>query len=219
MFRTAIAAAAFLWAAPAFASGICEYSWDERPGYADYTTYDAYLRSRYRYADRSQRETLQGDPAFKRLGFCGRAKRVKRCFDRVIWGSYRREAAVFRRWALRRGLDPVRAFMAKSAQETHLGALADFCRRGVCNGIGMAQIITAIAPDGRRLSVRDPRWSGITHNILTNLEYGLRVIVSKLPRSESLYDLAFHYNGHPANQRRYALDVVGYYSDLKRCGL
>lgn len=197
--------------------GICQHSWEERPGTADYTLWDSYSKKRLGGADRPQSATLQGNPAYKSLTICARARLLKRCFERALH-SGSPAARSFRNWASARGIDPVRALIAKAAQETRLGAAPDSCEGRSCNGIGLMQVITAIGPDGSVISNRDPRWTGITHNILTNIEYGLRVVNEKLPGAGNLHDLAYRYNGS-SYQEEYAKKVVKYYGNFGNCGL
>jgi hypothetical protein len=197
---------------------ICKFSWKEKPGYTDYTTRDEYDNTSAKNADRPQSKTLLGNSKHKNSSLCQRAKRLKPCLTKVITNSNSRAANAFKKWASRVGVNPVTALLAKMQQETKIGKIKDTCRSGSCNGIGIGQIITAIAPNGASLSVSDRRWKGITFNILTNLQYSVRVIKAKLPRSGSLWDLAYFYNGSNAASS-YANKVSDYYSQLKKCGL
>lgn len=196
---------------------ICEKFWEEAPGTADYTTWDSFHGRAERYADRSEGETLLGNPNYRVLDRCSRAVALRPCFDKVVNQSSLPEALQLRRWALDRGLDAVRLFMAIAVQETDLGTLRDTCAYGTCNGIGMVQVITAITPDGSRLDAGDSRWRGITHNVLTNLGYGLRVLATDTSASSDLWTLAYHYNGSQT-ARSYADAVLGHYARLGRCG-
>ena len=197
---------------------ICEKSWEQAPGTADYTLIDSFSGRRLSWGDRTQGETLLGNPNYQVLDFCERALALRHCFDQTIRASERPEAARARGWAAARGIDPVRAFMAIAAQETALGTLRDHCWHGTCNGIGLVQVITAVSPEGERLSTYDPRWQGVTHNILTNLSYGLRVFSGKAARAGTLWDLAYLYNGS-GGAAHYADKVTGYYRQLGGCGI
>lgn len=198
-------------------SSVCQYSWEERPGTTDYTTFDAY-RGISIEGDRPQRQTLIGSGVQKNRTLCEKARALKHCFRKTILESDESSAVRFRAWASARGIDPVRALMAKTEQETLLGSVKDSCRSGVCNGIGLTQIITAIDENGRMLSDSDSRWDGITFNILTNLKYSVRVVSEKTSYSGSLYQLAYYYNGS-ATASDYARKVEGYYRDLLQCSL
>lgn len=197
---------------------ICEKPWERAPGTADYTLVDSFTGRSLTWADRSQGETLLGNPNFQVLDFCERAMALRHCFEQTLRAPDRPEAARVRTWAAARGLDGVRAFMAIAAQETALGTLKDRCWYGTCNGIGLVQVITAVSPEGERLSTYDPRWAGVTHNILTNLSYGLRVFAEKSGRAATLWDLAYLYNGS-AGAAHYADKVAGYYRQLGGCGI
>jgi hypothetical protein len=127
-------------------------------------------------------------------------------------------AKTFKKWASNHGVHPALALMAKTEQETKMGSIPDSCHGKTCNGIGIGQIITAIDDRGRMLSSSDKRWEGITFNILTNLNYSVRVLADKSGYSRSLWDLAYRYNGS-RYARMYADKVVGFYSQLKQCGI
>lgn len=197
---------------------ICEKSWERAPGTADYTLLDSFTGRSLTWADRTQGETLQGNPNFQVLDFCERALALRHCFEQTLRAPDRPEAARVRTWASAAGLDAVRAFMAIAAQETSLGTLKDNCWYGTCNGIGLVQVITAVSPEGERLSTHDPRWQGVTHNILTNLSYGLRVFAQKTGRAGTLWDLAYFYNGSE-RAAHYADKVTGFYRQLGGCGI
>ncbi|MFZ9520912.1 MAG: hypothetical protein ACO3A4_10585 [Silvanigrellaceae bacterium] len=197
---------------------VCEYSWEERPGTTDYTAFDEYSRSLYPNADRPQSQTLIGSKSQILKSLCERARFLKSCFDKAIVQNGSASAKIFKDWAARHGVHPVLALMAKTEQETKMGSLPDSCHGRTCNGIGIGQIITAIDDRGRVLSSNDKRWEGITFNVLTNLNYSVRVLADKTGYSRSLWDLAFRYNGS-GFARTYADKVVGYYAQLKQCGL
>jgi hypothetical protein len=198
-------------------SPYCQYSWEERPGTTDYTTIDKYRGVQVK-GDRPQSQTLVGSGIQSGQSLCQKARRLNHCFVRTIIDSQEPAARRFRQWASARGIDPVRALMAKTEQETFMGTIHDSCSGGSCNGIGIAQIITAIAPNGARLGDSDSRWSGVTFNILTNLAYSVRVVEEKISSSGTLYDLAYNYNGS-SGAARYASNVVKYYNQLKSCSL
>lgn len=197
----------------------CNYSWEEKPGTTDYTTRDEYSKTVYPGADRSQSATLIGSSAHKSRTMCQKAAVLKVCFQKAVVSSNQSAAVKFRTWAKAHNVNPVIALMAKAQQETKLGSIGDTCIGRTCNGIGMGQIITAVDENGRLISDNDPRWKGITHNILTNLTFSVRVIAAKTSRANSLWDLAYYYNGSPAHQNQYADNVTRYYSELQRCGL
>lgn len=197
---------------------VCEYSWEEKPGTTDYTTYDSYARRNYSGADRSQGQTLIGSKSQAVRSLCERARFLKKCFDRAVMNNESSSAKSFKNWAAKHGVHPALALMAKTEQETKMGSLPDTCHGFTCNGIGIGQIITAIDENGRVLGSQDRRWEGITFNILTNLNYSVRVLADKSSRASSLWDLAYRYNGS-GYARMYADKVVGYYSNLKSCGL
>ncbi|MEY3901636.1 MAG: hypothetical protein RL189_942 [Pseudomonadota bacterium] len=198
-------------------SSLCQHSWEERPGTTDYTTFDAY-RGISIEGDRPQSQTLIGSGVQKNRSLCEKARALQHCFRKTIVESDENAAVRFRAWASARGIDPVRALMAKTEQETLLGSVKDSCRSGVCNGIGLAQIITAIDENGRVLSDSDSRWDGITFNILTNLKYSVRVVSEKIAYSDSLYQLAYYYNGS-STASDYARKVEGFYRELLQCRL
>lgn len=197
---------------------VCQYSWEEKPGTTDYTTYDSFARRTYASPDRPQNRTLIGSKVQAARSLCQRAKFLKKCFEKVVIQNPSAAAKNFRAWAGKRDVHAVLALMAKTEQETKMGSIPDSCRGGSCNGIGIGQIITAFDENGRVLSSSDRRWDGITFNILTNLNYSVRVLSDKTSRAGSLWDLAYRYNGSDV-ARRYADRVVGFYSQLKSCGL
>jgi peptidoglycan hydrolase-like protein with peptidoglycan-binding domain len=213
---------------PPGGSDFCQFSWEERPGYADYTTINWYERSigneRPRTFDRSQAQTLQGSNRLKG-GLCANARLLKPCFDKAV-ARERGRGSAFLNFAASQGFDPVRVKMAFSFQETFLGELSDNCSRGVCNGVGIAQIITAYPNDNdftTTLSTSDARWDGISYNVLTNLAYSSRVLSEKVVTAQppNLVELARAYNGNPDSSIRlpYGTRVQGWYNDLGSCGL
>jgi hypothetical protein len=212
----------------------CEFAWEERSGYADYTTIDWYLRSIGRNTtakvDRPQNATLQGSGRLSRGDLCENARILKPCFDRDFQrNANSRSTRTFAEWCQQRGLNPVRVKMALSYQETLLGKLNDSCSGGSCNGIGIAQIISAYDDNLNAISNSDPRWEGITHNVLTNLMFGTRVLAEKVINrrsnpyytSDDLVGLARAYNGNSNSSIRipYGTRVNGFYQDLGACGI
>jgi hypothetical protein len=208
--------------------GLCEVSWEERPGTADYTTINWYERSvgneRPRTFDRTQARTLQGSG---RLGtdLCANARVLKTCFDRSV-ARDRPKNLPYLSWASARGLNPARMKMAFSYQETFLGNLHDNCVNGTCNGVGIGQIITAYPNDNdysTTLGSSDARWDGISYNVLTNLTYSSRVLSAKVVQAapSSLVELARAYNGNPDSSIRlpYGTAVQRWYDELGTCGL
>jgi Bacterial SH3 domain len=208
--------------------GFCEFSWEERPGYADYTTINWYERSigseRARTFDRTQAQTLQGSGALNG-GLCANAKKLLGCYQKAV-SRERSKGSAFLRWVDRQGLNPIRVKMAFSYQETLLGKISDSCSGGSCNGVGIAQIITAFPNEGdfqTTLGVSDKRWDGISYNVLTNLSYSSRVLSEKVNSSSppNLVELARAYNGNPDSSIRipYGTKVQQHYSDLGTCGI
>lgn len=197
-------------------SDFCRYSWDQKKGTTDYTLFDAYLGRNYHSPDRSNSQTLQENVTFLNMKLCQKVDFLRHCFEKNMSGQDRATSR-FRAWAEEKGLDPVTIQMAIAQQETKLGALKDYCRNGSCNGIGIGQIITAIGPDGELLSVDDPAWDGITHNILTNLKFSVRVLEEKSSFSSSLQSLARNYNGHPDHKEQYSRNVVQFYDQIDSC--
>jgi peptidoglycan hydrolase-like protein with peptidoglycan-binding domain len=205
----------------------CQFSWEEKPGYADYTTINWYERSlgneRPRSFDRSESQTLQGSNRLKG-GLCANARLLKPCFAKAVAREQARGSS-FLNFVAAKGLDPVRVKLAFSFQETFLGELHDNCGNGVCNGVGIGQIITAYPNDNDNttLSDSDPRWDGISYNVLTNLAYSGRVLSEKVRTFSppNLVELARAYNGNPDSSIRlpYGTAVQGWYNDLGGCGL
>jgi len=208
-------------------STVCEFSWDERPGTTDYTLYDSYLGRNYSKPDRSAASSLQGSKILM-VGntvdtMCTNGKLLKGCFARAMQkaGSDSLSTAYFT-WAKSRGVDPTRLKMAIAMQETNLGGLSDSCAGGSCNGIGMNQVITIVTDAGVSTNTSDrPEWTGITHNLLTNMKYGIRVLALKIRGSNhpDIRSLAKAYNGS-STAAAYAEAVVRNYSELQsKCGL
>jgi|GEM_PF-5758729 len=207
----------------------CEFSWEEKPGYADYTTLDQYQISRgmasSKNVDRTQSQTLQGSGKLGG-GMCANAKVLKTCYDTSVARDVAGNALKLVSWAKSKGFDLALIKMAFAYQETKLGALKDDCVNGSCNGIGIAQIITAYKPGGggATLSSSDPLWSAIAFNVLTNLSYSSRVLQAKLleaGENVDLVTLARKYNGNPDSSIRlpYGPAVQDHYAKLKACGL
>ncbi|MEI8025136.1 MAG: hypothetical protein WCI18_02195 [Pseudomonadota bacterium] len=208
-------------------STVCEFSWEERPGTTDYTLYDSYLGRNYSKPDRSAASSLQGSNILRAGNtvdtMCYNGKLLKGCFARAMQkaGADSLSTAFFT-WAKNRGVDPTRLKMAIAMQETNLGGLSDSCAGGSCNGIGMNQVITIVTDSGETTNSSDrPEWTGITHNVLTNMKYGIRVLASKI-RSNNPADirsLARAYNGS-STAAAYAEAVARNYSELQsKCGL
>lgn len=201
----------------------CIYSWDERPGTADFTTQNRRLQSLRQsatyYLDRKESESLLRKKEFQNMDTCTRARFLKKCFQRVILESDSPAAQAFRAWSLGR-VRPVEAHMAFVMKETRLGLWPDDCWNGRCKGVGIAKVAQARTPAGRMVIGTDPLWHGITHNIMTNLKFSLRNIAEKTKSGATdLYALAYLYNGKLRTQERYALDVDRYYKELLSCNL
>ena len=205
----------------------CEFSWEEKLGTTDYTIWDSYLERNYPAPDRAQGETLQGlanskTPPILTAGrsidvLCHNGKILKGCFARGLERAARDPiGSVFIEWSKKYSIDPLRLRMALAMQETNLGGLRDHCR-GACNGIGMNQIITIVTDSGQETAnPARPEWPGITHNILTNMKYGARVLAKKIQYSQpsSIRSLASAYNGS-SNRVQYGIDVERFYQQLK----
>ena len=201
----------------------CVYSWDEVPGTADFTTVDLRsksLRMTQNYPlDRTQESTLLGSRDFQSLDMCGRARFLKGCFQKVVFDNNSPAAQTFKAWALGR-VRPLEAHMAFVMNQTRLGLWHDECWRGRCKGIGISRVTSARTVTGKRVANEDIVWRGITHNIVTNLRFGLRQIAAKAAQGPSdLYQLAYSFNGSPGNQERFAQDVDKYYRQLVACQL
>jgi len=110
--------------------------------------------------------------------------------------------------------------MAFVMKESRLGLWGDQCWKGKCNGVGIAKVTKARTPAGRWIHADDPLWKGIAHNIITNLDFSLRLLAeSTVAGPTDLYSLAYVYNGKPGTQERYALDIDRYYKELLACQL
>lgn len=201
----------------------CIFSWDERPGTADFSTRNERLASLSRPLsyplDRSESASLLKVSEFQAMDMCTRARFLKKCFQRVILESDTPAAQSFRAWSLGR-VRPVEAHMAFVMKESRLGLWGDQCWKGKCNGVGIAKVTKARTPAGRWIHADDPLWKGIAHNIITNLDFSLRLLAeSTVAGPTDLYSLAYVYNGKPGTQERYALDIDRYYKELLACQL
>lgn len=205
---------------------VCEYSWEERPGTTDYTLWDSYLKRNYPRPDRSQGKTLQGAKTLKSGDtvetLCHNARILKGCFAKAnARAAYDPMGAGFLYWASERKVDPVLLRMAIAMQETNLGGLKDSCSGASCNGVGMNQVITIVTDSGYATnSGNRPEWAGITHNTLTNMKYGIRVLAMKISEREprDIAALARFYNGSP-HAAEYARKVQRNYENLRtKCG-
>ncbi|NBO38168.1 hypothetical protein EBU99_06265 [bacterium] len=199
----------------------CVYSWEERPGTADFTAQNRRLNSLLKSVnyplDRPQESTLLANKDFQSLDTCGRARFLKACFQKIVFESSAPAAQTFRTWAQGR-VRPLEAHMAIVMKESRLGLWHDECWKGQCKGVGIARVKVARSTSGKRIAREDVVWRGITHNILTNLQFSLRMLAVKAAAGPSdLYQLAYLYNGLPGKQERYALDVDKYYKELLDC--
>jgi hypothetical protein len=175
------------------------------------------MRNSFRAVCRLQTDST--GPNHTPSGVCQRARLLKPCFEKAVLKSSDWGARRFRDWAKGR-VDPIRAHLALAEQETRLGGLDDVCVRGICNGIGLLQIISAFNHEGKPLASDDPEWDGITHNVLTNITFSARVIASKLVHEpEDLSSLAALYNGNPDLRALYAARVVKSYKAMKDCAI
>lgn len=201
----------------------CVYSWDEKPGTADLTTINRKLGSLLQPQsyplDREEGSSLLGSSDFQSLDMCGRARFLKGCFQRVIFDNNSPSAQTFRTWALGR-VRPLEAHMAFVMSQTRLGLWHDECWRGRCNGIGLSKVTSARTVTGKRYAKEDVVWRGITHNIVTNLRFGLRQLSAKAALGPSdLYQLAYSFNGVPGRQEQFAQQVDKFYRQLVACQL
>jgi len=205
----------------------CEYSWDEKPGTTDYTTWDSYLKRSYPNSDRSQGESLQGSGMLNAGNtdsvMCRNGKILKSCFEKAHSIAQQDPLSrAFIDWSGSNGINPIRLRMAIAMKETHLGGLVDSCSGSSCNGVGLNQVITIVTDGGVATnSSSRPEWPGITHNILTNMKYSTRVLALKVREAnpKTLWDLAKYYNGS-ASSSTYASAVVKNYETLSsQCGL
>lgn len=234
----------------------CEFTWKQKPGYADYTLYDTTEKRVVKgiKSDGSARkfsDTLQDDGRIghedsrksvlsqfghpKEAGYssatmCTNARIMKKCFVKAIEhdknsakGSRERE---FYDWLDKHNYSQMLFRMAISARETFLGGRLDDGN----SGVGPMQVITAIDEKGSVLSNGDSRWTGITVNVLTNMEYSSRVFGDKVlisPSIPNIYHLAAAYNQgsyipsgeYHSETVKYADDVKTLYEDLKKCGI
>lgn len=201
----------------------CIYSWDERPGTADFSTRNQRFvslgQSTSYWIDRDESDSLLRSREFQNFDMCSRARFLKKCFQRVILESDSPAAQTFRAWSLGR-VRPIEAHMAFVMKESRLGLWPDQCWKGQCKGIGIAKVTRARTTSGRLLAPSDSMWNGITHNIITNLDFSLRQIAEKTTSGPTdLYALAFLYRGKSRMQERYAMDVDRYYKELIACQL
>jgi hypothetical protein len=201
----------------------CVHSWDEVPGTADFTTVNVYMRSLQQkesyQLDRKQDATLLGSRDFQNLDVCGRARFLKGCFQKVIYDKNSVAAQSFRKWSLGR-LRPVEAYMAIVYQKTRLGLWQDECWRGRCMGRGLARVDAAYSVSGRKIRNEDSVWFGVTHNIITNLRFGMREIARKLTSGPSdLYQLGFSMYQTPGQREKFAREITENYRQLVSCQL
>lgn len=201
----------------------CVHSWDEMPGTADFTTVNVYLNSLQRpqlyQLDRKQEATLLGSRDFQNLDVCGRARFLKGCFQKVIFDNHSLASQSFRKWALGR-VRPLEAYMAIVLQKTRLGLWRDECWRGQCKGRGLARVEVAYSVSGKKIRDEDVVWNGISHNIITNLRFGMRQIARKLASGPSdLYQLGFSMYRTPGKREPFAREIAENYSKLVACQL
>jgi hypothetical protein len=201
----------------------CVYSWDEVPGTADFTTIDRRARSAGRVQsyllDRKENETLLGNKDFQALDVCARARFLKGCFHRVLFGENTPGAQTFRAWSLGR-VRPMEAHMAFVMAQTRLGLWHDECSRGRCKGVGFSRVEIPRTNSGKRIHEGDVLWRGITHNIVSNLRFGLRWIAAKAALGPAdLYQLARISRPPGAKADEFARDVDKYYRQLNTCQL
>ena len=206
--------------------GICEYYWEEKPNYTDYTTYDQYLRKSHPSPDRAEKETLQGSGVLDTDDICANVPRLLPCFKKA-WANDEKHHQNLKQWAKEQSYSINRVMLALAWRETRMGQLRDSCdNKGNCNGVGMVQVITVIADDfSESNGANQKQWQGITHNLLTNLKYGLRVLNSKvniarnLGRGTSLKQISYYYNGSEHYAEDYSKAIVQYYEKLGKCGV
>lgn len=201
----------------------CVYSWDEMPGTADFTTIDRRARSAGRVQsyllDRKENETLLGNKDFQGLDVCARARFLKGCFQRVLFGENTPGAQTFRAWALGR-VRPMEAHMAFVMAQTRLGLWHDECSRGRCKGVGFSRVDIPRTNSGKRIHEGDVLWRGITHNIVSNLRFGLRWIAAKAALGPAdLYQLARISRPPGVKAEEFARDVDKFYRQLNSCQL
>lgn len=201
----------------------CVHSWDEVPGTADFTTLNVYLKSlrhpQHYQLDRKQDATLLGSRDFQSLDMCGRARFLKGCFQKVIYDNNSVASQAFRKWALGR-VRPLEAYMAIVYQKTRLGLWRDECWQGECKGRGLARVDAVYSVTGKKIRNEDSTWLGVTHNIITNLRFGLRQIAKKLPSGPSdLYQLGFSMYQTPGRREQFARQITENYTKLMSCQL
>lgn len=196
---------------------ICEYSWEQAKGYTDYVIWDNYRRVNYHNPDRGKTHTLVESGRQGGRSLCQKAEFLKPCFYKAVASAKHPLALEFLSWSKRYSVKPERLLMAIAEQETKLGALKD---QGV-NGVGLNQIVTAFKSKNSLVSDNDhATWAGITHNILTNLDYSMRALgVKEMENGPgNIYNLALHYNGS-SEKHHYAKNVEKFYYSLRSCGL
>ena len=194
---------------------ICEYTWDEKPGYADYRIK---MNPRFGYGysgdthGRKDNQTLVDSGRQAGSSLCEKAKFLKPCFEKAVKSGSHYLIQKFLTWAKNRGIDPVKALMAISEKETKLGHLAD---QGA-NGVGLMQLITILETPHKYAAKSE--WPGVTHNILTNIHHAMRVAGAKVEtfKPRDLWELAHDYNGS-STRSSYASAVSKYYADLGYC--
>lgn len=205
----------------------CAKPWDGV--YADYTTIDEYRvktgQPAKKNLDRAQYMTLQGS-GLLHDDICHNARVMRKCFDKSIdWDK--KNATILIKWSSQNKIVLRALKMAIAWQETGLGRSKDNCygsgKSTQCNGVGMMQIISASDENGKALSNTDPRWDGITFNVLTNLQYSSRILAGKVSAfsPKSVYELAVKYNGNAAGNTMYIYGraVEKWYNKILQCGL
>ena len=205
--------------------GTCEYFWEEKPNYADYTTYDQYLKRNHPFPDRTEKETLQGSGVLDTDDICGNVPKLLPCF-RKAWANDMNHHQNLKQWANENSYSINQVMLALAWRETRMGQLQDSCDDyGNCNGVGMVQVITIVGDDFQEdHSSQLPEWQGITHNLLTNLKYGLRVLDSKVNIAKnlggtSLKEVSYYYNGSEDYAEDYSQAIVQNYEKLSKCGI
>jgi len=110
--------------------------------------------------------------------------------------------------------------MAIVHQKTRLGLWRDECWRGQCKGRGLARVDDVFSVAGKKIRNEDPLWIGVTHNIITNLRFGMRQIAGKLGAGPSdLYQLAFSMYKTSGLREQFARDITENYRKLVSCQL
>ncbi len=201
----------------------CEYFWEEKQGYCDYTLYDASTRQNYPNPDRTQDKTLQGSGVLKANDICDNVPKLLPCFKKA-WANDTDHHKNLEKLFKDKNISPIQLMFALAWQETRQGEIPDHCSGSSCNGIGLKQVITVVSDDfSESISGNQKQWPGITHNLLTNLKYGLRILDSKVKiayakGTPSLEYVAQIYNGS-ATQLEYLELVKQHYEKLKKCGV